>query len=52
MESNVPSQLKSTHDKISQLYSSNKDLTTGELEVQELTRNFGRMFGRFDSEHI
>ena len=52
MQSNVPQQLKSTHDKLSQIYSGNDTLTNGDLELQELTRNFGKMYGRNDTVHI
>jgi len=48
----VPSQLKMTHDKLGQLFNSSKDLKQSEADAQDVTRILGKMYGKFDREHI
>ena len=48
----VPQALTKQHDKISNLYKSNKDLTPSELDLQDLNRMLIKAPGKFDESLI
>ena len=48
----LPNAVKASHDKISQLYNSNKTLANGPADVQDLGRILGKMFGKSDRSNI
>ena len=52
MEGKVPFDVKRTHEKIEQLYNSNKTLAQSQADKQDFNRLLDRMPGRFDRDNI